>query len=268
MGFDLSISIVLCNSSRVSLNKLLNSIARCRLTYKVYLVDNSSTPVLKSQAEINGYNYIFNNRNLGYGKGHNLALKSSIADSKYHLVINPDVFFFENTLEELFSFMEKNPDVGLVLPKVYDADSRIQYLAKRLPDPFDLILRRLNIRVIARLFRHRLHRYEMREKDYDIMFRAAFLSGCFMFLRTESIQKVGLFDERYFMYMEDVDLSRRIGRQYKNVYLPTVSIFHEHTRGSYKNLKLLRIHAISAIRYFNKWGWIWDLERQRMNNSL
>ena len=94
MRFDLSISIVLSNSSRESLNKLLNSIARCRLTYKVYLVDNSSTPVLKSQAEINGYNYIFNNRNLGYGKGHNLALKSSIADSKYHLVINPDVFFF------------------------------------------------------------------------------------------------------------------------------------------------------------------------------
>lgn len=268
MKFDLSISIVLSNSSKESLNKLLESIAKCRLAHKVYLVDNSSSPVLKSSTEINGYNYIFNNRNLGYGGGHNLALKSSLADSKYHLVMNPDVFFPENTLEELFSFMEKNPDVGLVLPKVYDNDSRIQYLAKRLPDPFDLILRRLNLRVVTHLFQARLQRYEMREKDYEVMFRAAFLSGCFMFLRAESIQKVGLFDERYFMYMEDVDLSRRIGQQYKNVYLPSVSIYHEHTRGSYRNLKLLRIHAMSAIRYFNKWGWIWDRERRRINNSL
>ena len=268
MKFDLSISVVLSNSSRESLNKLLQCIARCKLTHQVYLVDNSSSPALKSESEINGYNYIFNKRNLGYGRGHNLALKSSLSDSKYHLVINPDVFFLEDTLEKLFLFMEENPDVGMVLPKVYDVHSRIQYLAKRLPDPFDLILRRLNLRLVTQLFQSRLERYEMREKDYDATFRAAFLSGCFMFIRTESIQKVGLFDERYFMYMEDVDLSRRIGRQYKNVYLPTVSIFHEHTRGSYKNLRLLRIHAISAIRYFNKWGWIWDLERRRINNSL
>jgi GT2 family glycosyltransferase len=268
MNFDLSISIVLSNSSRKALEKLLTSVAKCRLTYQVYIIDNSSFPALENDPVINGHFYIFNNENVGYGRGHNVALKRSIADSKYHLVLNPDVSFPEETLEQLFSFMENNPDVGLVLPKVFDPNSRLQYLARRLPDPADLILRRLNFRLLSNVFLRRLHRYEMREKDYGQMFHAGFLSGCFMFMRMDSIRKVGFFDERYFMYMEDVDLSRRIGRQYKNVYLPTVSIVHEHARGSYKSLRLLAIHTVSAIRYFNKWGWIWDLERKRINNSL
>jgi len=111
----------------------------------------------------------------------------------------------------------------------------------------------------------RMDWYEMREKDYQTKFVAPSLSGCFMFLRTEALQKIGLFDERYFMYLEDIDLSRRIFQQYKNVYFPTQIIYHDHAKGSYKSLKLLFIHIQSALRYFNKWGWFFDKERKKIN---
>lgn len=87
--------------------------------------------------------YIFNNANLGFGKGHNIALRKSIEENiSYHLVLNPDVYFEEGVLEELYNFMEENQDVGLVMPKVLYSDGRLQHLCKLLPTPFDLFGRR------------------------------------------------------------------------------------------------------------------------------
>jgi hypothetical protein len=92
-----------------------------------------------------------------------------------------------------------------------------------------------------------------------------YLSGCFMFFRTKALQDVGLFDERFFMYMEDVDLSRRMHSKYKTIFLPTVSIYHEYEKASYKNFKSLKMHLKSSIQYFNKWGWFIDKERKKIN---
>jgi GT2 family glycosyltransferase len=88
-----------------------------------------------------------------------------------------------------------------------------------------------------------------------------------MFLRTEAIARIGYFDERYFMYMEDIDLSRRIFSEYRNVYYPKARIYHVHARESYKTFRLLKIHIISAIQYFNKWGWFVDSDRRRLNQG-
>jgi GT2 family glycosyltransferase len=268
MKLDLSISIVLNDPDENVLHKTLESIANCSLRYKLYLIDNSSSPLPLEKMRHLPMEYIFNNGNVGFGKGHNIALRRSVENSKYHLVLNPDVYFEKDTLEEVFKFMESNPQTGLVLPRVYNSESQSQFVARRLPDPFVLVVRRLNSRVANRLFKERLDRYEMREKDYSTAFQAPFLSGCFMFFRTESLQKVGFFDERFFMYMEDVDLSRRIFRHFRNVYLPEVSIVHGHARASYKSLKALLIHATSAFRYFNKWGWFFDPERAKINTSI
>lgn len=73
------------------------------------------------------------------------------------------------------------------------------------------------------------------------------------------------FDERYFMYMEDVDLVRRLGRLGKTLYAPQVHIVHEYAKGSYGNKKLLVFHLKSGLRYFNKWGWFFDEERRKKN---
>ena len=89
-----------------------------------------------------------------------------------------------------------------------------------------------------------------------------------MFIRAEVFEKVGIFDERFFLYLEDVDYSRRIHSQFKTIYFPEVSIIHSHKKGSFKSPKLMIIHIISAIKYFSKWGWFFDHERANFNNRI
>jgi GT2 family glycosyltransferase len=91
------------------------------------------------------------------------------------------------------------------------------------------------------------------------------LSACFLLVRTELMQTLGGFDEQYFMYMEDVDLVRRIGDIAETIYYPTVQVTHSYSKGSYKKLKLLYYHTHSAIKYFNKWGWLFDKTRRDRN---
>jgi GT2 family glycosyltransferase len=82
-----------------------------------------------------------------------------------------------------------------------------------------------------------------------------------MFIRTKIFKEIGLFDERFFMYLEDTDLCRRIGEKYKTIYYPEAIVYHEYAKGSYRSNELLKIHIESAIKYFNKWGWFSDKER-------
>ena len=160
--------------------------------------------------------------------------------------------------------MDGEPQVGSLMPKVLYPDGELQYLCKLLPSPMDVLTRRL---LPKKWFAARNARYEMRSSGYNRVMNVPYLSGCFMLLRVEAAAAVGLFDERYFMYPEDMDLTRRLHRHYKTVYYPAVSIIHEHGRASYKSLKMLGIHAINMCRYFNKWGWFCDAERVRFNRN-
>ncbi len=107
----------------------------------------------------------------------------------------------------------------------------------------------------------------MRFTGYNKQMQVPYLSGCFMFMRTSFFKKVGLFDEQFFLYLEDTDLSRRFQEHGKNIYFPEVTITHEHARGSYKNPKLFYIHSVSAIKYFNKWGWWNDKKKEEINRK-
>jgi hypothetical protein len=89
-----------------------------------------------------------------------------------------------------------------------------------------------------------------------------------MFLRSSVLKQVGLFDERFFMYMEDVDLCRRIGNKSRTMYYPDTFLFHGYTKGSYKSFDLALAHLQSAMKYFTKWGWFFDHERDRRNREL
>lgn len=112
------------------------------------------------------------------------------------------------------------------------------------------------------------HWYEMHFSGYDKIMEVPFLSGCFMFLRTASLREVGLFDERIFLYTEDTDLTRRIHRKYRTLFYPEAVIYHYHQRGSYRNLVKCGHHIVSAIKYFNKWGWFNDRERASINERI
>ncbi len=271
MNKSLNISIVLYHNKEEQIKKAIESVLNTDLNITLYLVDNSSTDSLRDLEMIDKRTkYIFNNSNLGFGKAHNIALKRSIEENiSYHLVLNPDVYLEEGVLEELYNFMENNPDVGLVMPKVLYPDGTLQYLCKLLPTPFDLFGRRfLNFGHFKKIIEKRNKIYELRFTRYEKIMEVPYLSGCFMFIRTEVLKKVGSFDERFFMYLEDTDLSRRIYRVAKTVYYPYVHIYHEYGKGSYKSLKLLYYHIKSAIKYFNKYGWFFDKERKEINERI
>ena len=111
------------------------------------------------------------------------------------------------------------------------------------------------------------YNYEMRWCDYNSIMEVPILSGCLMFIRTDILKNVGMFDTRYFMYMEDYDLCRRIGQKYKVIFYPEVKIIHKHGKASYKTRKMMIAHINSAIKYFNKWGWFFDKERKTRNKE-
>ena len=267
MNFIISCSIVLYKSND-KVFEAIESFLNTTIPVRLFLVDNSPTNALQEQLKKyikdSRVEYIFNNKNLGYGVAHNIAINKIIFSSTYHLVLNPDVIFREDVLTTLWKYMESNPTVGLVTPKVFYEDGRIQYTCKLLPTPLDLTLRRF---LPKRLITSQMKRFELRDY-YDAAFEAPYIHGCFMFLRTEALNKVGLFDERFFMYPEDIDLTRRIYKEYKTMFYPGVEIVHSHAKESYKSMKLFYIHIVNMIRYFNKWGWVFDNERRKINRKV
>jgi len=116
--------------------------------------------------------------------------------------------------------------------------------------------------------KNQIEKFELRASGYKKIMNVPYLSGCFMFLRTEALKDVGLFDERFFMYPEDIDLTRRIHRRYKTVFYPNATIIHHHAKGSYINTRLLFIHISNMVAYFNKWGWVFDKERRSINREI
>ena len=263
---NISASIVLYHNKKEELLKAINSFLSTNLKVKLYLIDNSSNDNLKKLMKVDKrIEYIFNNANLGYGKAHNIAIQKSIKNSvPYHLVLNPDIHFKNGVLEELYNYMEKNKDVGNVMPKVLYPDGKIQYLTKLLPTPMDLILRRFMSS--SNWKEKNSEKYELRFTNYKNIVNVPSLSGCFMFLRTSVLEEIGFFDENFFMYLEDNDLNRRIHSKYKTIFYPKVNIVHEYGKESYANKKLLMYHIKSAIYYFNKWGWFFDKERDEIND--
>lgn len=259
----LNVSIVLYRPQWHQVLPLTEQLLRSDQVHRVYWVDNSPDALDEMPLADARVVYKHNGKNLGYGAAHNIALHESVRDGvQYHLVLNADVLLEVQALEKMISYMDGEPQVGSLMPKVLYPDGELQYLCKLLPTPMDVLTRRL---LPKKWFAARNARYEMRSSGYNRVMNVPYLSGCFMLLRVEAAAAVGLFDERYFMYPEDMDLTRRLHRNYQTVYYPAVSIIHEHGRASYKSLKMLGIHAINMCRYFNKWGWFCDAERVRFN---
>ena len=231
-----------------------------------FIIDNSSNDSLREFAALSGRIVYIHSDNLGFGSGHNIAIRKSIEmKAHYHIVINPDIYWIGSVVEKLTEFMDATLDCGLVMPKVLYPNGTIQYLCKLLPTPMDLFGRRF-IPVKAYQERHDAW-FELHRTGYDKVMEIPSLSGCFMFMRVETLKKVGGFDERFFMYAEDLDLCRRIGEVSKTMFYPGVSIYHEYEKGSYKNRKLLKYHICSVVKYFNKWGWIFDGKRAATNRK-
>lgn len=266
--YQVGASIVAYESDAVELVAAIRSVLGSGLRATCTVVDNSASPSLRECVIGAGAAYVHAQTNLGYGAGHNVALRNHVEDSEFCLILNPDVEFSSDVLGALYTFMEKHQEVGLVMPKILYPDGGEQHLCRRLPAPHDLIIRRFLGNGGRAIFRRQIASYELSEIDRDRTWEVPCLSGCFMFVRSSVLKDVGLFDERYFMYMEDFDLCRRIGRRSKTVYYPVGSVKHGYAKGSYANPILLRHHLRSAVRYFAKWGWYLDRERKTLNRAV
>ncbi len=260
-------SIVLFNTSTLQLNCLLHCIRSSSVVPHLYVVDNSPVPVDHAAFHDPRITYARAARNLGYGGGHNVALRAVLETSEFHFVLNPDVQFASQELEKMVAFLRQNPDVGQLMPKVVYKDGSLQYLCKLIPTPADLFLRRFGRLPFNSLLRRRMEEFELRFTGYDRVMDVPYLSGCFMLFRIAALREVGLFDERFFMYPEDIDMTRRMRAKYRTVFFPGATIVHDHARESYKSRRSAWIHIENLIRYFNKWGWIRDPERTRVNRE-
>jgi GT2 family glycosyltransferase len=263
----ISASIVLYNSDINQLKMVIQSYTPSNEKI-LYLIDNSPNDRFRFlEKQFTNTRYIYS-KNVGYGSAHNIALQEAlIAGSSFHLILNPDIRFNPGIISVLLSYMQNNEDVSYILPKVTYPDGTCQYLCKLLPTPFDLIFRRFMPKI--GIFKKANDRYMLKNSGYNKIFNPPCLSGCFMFLRMSVIKKHNLFfDERFFMYCEDVDFIRRLHRVSKTIYFPDVSIIHDYAKASYKSTEMLWEHIKSAVKYFNKWGWFFDAERKRMNKQM
>lgn len=268
MQDKITASIVIYKNNLEQLKGAIQSFLESTTDSTLYLIDNSPTDVCRQHFVHPRINYIFNNKNIGFGAGHNIALKDAMErQSTYHIILNPDVYFEHNVVNKLRTFMDADGQVGLIMPKVLYPDGRLQPLCKLLPSPFILFTRRF-LQFFPSWLDRLNHWYEMRFSGYDKVMDVPFLSGCFMFLRMDSLRRVGLFDEEIFLYTEDTDLTRRIHKHYRTVFFPEAVIYHYNQRGSYKNYLILIYHILSAIKYFNKWGWFNDTEREHINQQI
>lgn len=258
-------SIVSYQHSTSEIRKVMDCVLGSSVD-KLFIIDNSSHDRLRELEEVSERVRYIHSMNRGYGAGHNIAIRESLElGATYHVVVNPDIYFEKGTLEKLIDFMDNHQDVGQIMPKVFYPNGDLQYLCKLVPTPMDLIFKRF---MPSSITKKRLHKFQLRFTGYDKIMNIPYMSGCFMFFRVSALQDIGLFDERFFMYPEDIDITRRMHEKYKTIFYPHVSIIHAHAAASKTNTKMLKIHILNMIKYFNKWGWFYDSKRKNINKAV
>lgn len=222
------------------------------------MVDNNSIDGSNDmvKAKFPAVHLIENKKNLGFSTANNQAIK--LSKSQYVLLLNPDTVVEEDTFEKVVRFMDEHPDAGGLGVRMLDGKGRFLPESKRgLPTPSVAFYKIFGLSALfpkSRLFGkyHLGYLSEFKTHEVDV------LSGAFMLLRKETLDKVGLLDEQFFMYGEDIDLSYRITLGgYKNYYFPETRIIHykgESTKKSSVNYVFVfyRAMVIFAQKHFSK----------------
>ena len=258
---DISIIILNYKTSglvKQSLKKLYNM--DVSFSYEIIVVDNNSNDgciqmINDHFPKVTG---ISNSKNLGFGAGNNVAIKQ--AKGEYILILNPDVAVIPEEITKLYKFLTGRSDIALVGPRLLNPDGSIQSSSFRFPSTLMPIYSRTALKRIS-LFKKKLDSYRMEDFDHNSTSPVHWLvGGCLLFKKSVFI-KIGMFDERYFMYYEDIDLCRRLWeRGFKVYYYPGAEMVHYHHRQSaeesllksFKN-KTLYYHLSSWIKYVLKY---------------
>ncbi len=222
--------------------------------FTLYIVDNGSTDhtcaLIKERfSQDSRVVLLETGENNGFGAGHNKVLP--LLQSEYHCVINPDVLLKEDVITKMVAYLNNHPDVVQLSPRICFPDGTDQILGKRIPHiPY----------LFGSHFRKKdappnflLRRYAMLDRGFSAPFAIQNATGCFMIFRTDAFLKVGGFDNRYFMYFEDCDITREMNHLGKVLYYPAATVYHAWERGSMTNPKLRQIHVMSMLKYYIKW---------------
>ncbi len=255
----ISIIIVSYNQKKL-LKQCIDNIFKSDIknNFEIIIVDNDSKDNTRKYLQsINDkrVSVILNKDNLGYAKANNQGIKR--ARGEYILLLNPDVIIYPNSVEVLAQFLKTHKNVAMVGPRLLNVDGSVQGSCCRFPKLYTPIARRT---ILGRLpiLQNELDRYLMKDFDHENKREVDWMIGACLMIKKDILEKVGLLDERYFLYFEDVDLARKFWTIGKKVYyLPESRVTHAHQRlSANKNIfsKVVRIHILSGIKYFLKWG--------------
>ena len=216
----------------------------------IYIIDNADNEE-DYKPLVNNYDdviYIKTNGNIGFGKAHNYIIDE--INSDYHAIVNPDIILHEDSFKKLLMFMNSDLQTGMCIPKLVDEKGDFLYAYRQEITFVDMFIRFF----CKKLFPKRYKYHIMYDQDYTKPFNVPFAQGSFLVIRTELYKKLRGFDDRYFMYLEDADLCKRVNLESRVMYVPYTTVTHKWEKGSHKSLKLFKIHLRSLFVYFRKWG--------------
>ena len=221
----------------------------------LYLVDNASPDgaleALKQGPLPPELHIMAMKENRGFGAGHNAVLP--LLDSDYHAVVNPDIEIDSDVLAGMAQWMAARPDVAIATPQLMNPDGTEQYTAKRRPALLPLLARQLPLPFLRGSERHYLMLDDYPTRPTDI----EFCSGAFFMIKTEVFKQMGGFDESYFMYVEDADITQKALRYGRAVFLPQYRVIHGWHRAAHRKPRQFMWQLRSMLRYFRKWGFRW-----------
>lgn len=258
---NVTASIVLYKHSYEDIKLTLDCLISSPYIVQIILIDNGGAEWVEGM-KLHKVKYTKSQGNYGFGYGHNIAIKKYADSGDFFLICNPDIHFDQNEFHKLIDFAETRTE-GLFLPKIVYPSGENQFGARLLPSPLNLFARRFSSKLAEKLDQN----YLLKDLDLSKPYFVPYLSGCFMLFKSNCLLELDGFDERFFMYMEDIDLSRRCAEKFGTIYYPLATVIHHHEQASYKNAKLLKAHLESAIKYFHKWGWFFDPSRDQLNTK-
>ena len=251
----LSICVVSYNNAENTKALIDSIIASTKKTdYHIYVVDNYEPEYTTKKALRGLYPEdkvtFLTSENNGFGAGHNSVLP--LIDSEYHAVVNPDITVDSEVFAELTGYLERHPETALVTPMIKNPDGTEQFLPRRTPTLKYLVLGRLSGKIPA--LRKYRDEYTMKNEDFSSPVEIQFCTGCFMVMRTADFRRISGFDDGYFMYFEDVDLTERMKVCGNAMLIHDSAVTHDWAGGSRKSKKLMSYHIRSMFRYFLRRG--------------
>jgi GT2 family glycosyltransferase len=263
--YDVVGCIVLFKTPEQEVARAIEQLLAVPLKTHLCVVDNSPRPTTLA-VDPSRVTYHFAGSNIGYGRAQNIALRAARDRAQYSLIMNTDIVYGPDTVLRLRDYLEQHPDAALAAPQMRYPDGSLQYVCRLLPNPANLFLRRF---LPGTRWADRANeRYELRFWDHKSNANLPYFQGSFLMVRTGLANAIGGFDERFFMYGEDIDLCRRLHEIAETVYVADAQVMHEYRRYSNRSLRGTWIGIQNNMRYFNKWGWFVDERRRQINRKV